>query len=129
MRGADVATGYPLAATLAETMIGAAAEKGRPMGNAGMHDRLADASTLLRDVVHPALDRQFGEFVRRAQAELEDRTAIRHRSLSRHFKKKLAMLHAQRSGILVQRAGRGECRRDPEGNPPEEPRHRANHED
>ncbi len=112
--GADVATGNPIAAALAETMIGAAAENGRPMGNAGMHDRLADASALLQEVVHPALDRQFGEFFRLAQAELEDRAEIRLRSLSRHFEKKLTNLQEQQRRILFQRQiaeAAGETRR------------------
>ena len=90
--GADVTTGQPIGADLAERMMVAAAEQGRPVLNAAMHGGLADASRTLRDVVQPELDRRFGEFVAQAKAEIEDRVAIRHRSLVRHFENKIRNL-------------------------------------
>ena len=70
--------------------------------NAGIHPGLPDASHVLRDLVQPALDRRFGDFVDQATAEIEDRTAIRTRSLNRHFERKLAMLREQRESLDAQ---------------------------
>ena len=69
-------------------MMSAAAEQGRPILNAAMHGGLADASRTLRDMVQPELDRRFDEFVAQVKAEIEDRVAIRQRSLVRHFENK-----------------------------------------
>ena len=90
--GANVATGELIGADLAERMMASAAEQGRPILNAAMHGGLADASTTLRDVVQPELDQRFAEFMDQATAEIEDRVAIRHRSLVRHFENKIATL-------------------------------------
>ena len=88
--GANVATGKLIEADLAERMLTSAAEHGRPILNATMHGGLSDASRTLTDVVQPELDRRFGEFVDQATAEIEDRIAIRQRSLVRHFENKIA---------------------------------------
>ncbi len=90
--GADAATGEPIGANLAERMMAAAAEHGRPIPNAAMHDGLADASRILRDTVQPELDERFYEFVDQTKAEIEDRVAIQRRSLARHFWTKIASL-------------------------------------
>ena len=100
--GASVETGEPIGADLAERMMAAAAAQGRPILNAGMHPDLPDASHMLRNLVQPALDRRFGEFVDQATAEIEDRTAIRNRSLSRHFERKLAILEKQQGSLEFQ---------------------------
>jgi len=93
--GAAVETGEPIGADLAEQMMVAAAAQGRPIPNAAMHGGLTDASRIFRKVVQPELDRRFGEFVAQANAEIEDRIAIRHRSLLRHFENKIATLREQ----------------------------------
>ena len=97
--GADAATGEPVGADLAERMMAAAAEQGRPILNAAMHSGLDDASMTLRDVVQPELDRRFGEFMDQATAEIEDRVAIRQRSLVRHFEKKISTLREQQLNL------------------------------
>lgn len=97
--GAEAGTGKPIGADLAERLMAAAAEHGRPILNPAMHRGLDDASKTLRDVVHPELDRRFGEFVAQAKAEIEDRVAIRHRSLVRHFENKVAALREQQSKL------------------------------
>ena len=88
--GANVATGKLIEADLAERMMVSAAAHGRPMLNAAKHDGLSEASTTLIDVVQPELDHRFGEFVDQVSAEVEDRIAIRQRSLIRHFENKIA---------------------------------------
>ena len=100
--GADAATGEPIAADLAERMMVAAAEHGRPVVNAAMHDQLRAASQTLTDVVQPELDRRFGEFMKQATAELEDRVAIRRRSLFRHFESKVMSLEEQQRNLKEQ---------------------------
>ena len=100
--GASAETGKSIGADLAERMMAVAAEQGRPILNPAMHPGLADASQTLRDVVQPELDRRFGEFVAQATAEIEDRAAIRHRSLVRHFEKKLAILQDQQERLTLQ---------------------------
>ena len=97
--GVDAATGKPVGSDLAERMMAAAAEYGRPILNAAMHVGLADASQTFREVVQPELDRQFGEFVAQATAEIEDRAAIRHRSLVRHFERKIELLKSQQQKL------------------------------
>ncbi len=82
--------------------MAATAEHGRPTLNAAMHSGLADASRALRDIVQPELDRRFGEFIGQATAEIEDRAAIRQRSLVRHFKKKIATLREQQKNLNEQ---------------------------
>ena len=98
--GADAASGEPIETDLAERMMAAAAERGRPMPNAAMHGGLANADRILHDVVRLELDRRFGEFVRQARAEIEDRVDIRHRSLVRHFENKIARLQEQKNNLL-----------------------------
>ena len=100
--GASVETGEPIGVDLAERMMAAAAEQGRPILNPGMHPGLARAGQMLRELVQPELERRFDEFVDQAAAEIEDRTAIRSRSLSRHFEKKLAMLEKQQRNLELQ---------------------------
>ena len=105
--GANAATGEPIGADLAELMLVAAAEHGRPIPNTAMHSGLADASMALRDVVEVEFDRRFGEFVDQATAEIEDRVAIRHRSLVRHFEHKIASLE-EHQRKLNEQASRAE---------------------
>ena len=103
--GADAVTGTLIGTDLAERMMVAAAEHGHPILNAAMHDRLGDASKTLTDVVQVELDRRFGEFVNQATAEIEDRVAIRHRSLVRHFDKKLESLSQHQRNLKGQAEG------------------------
>ena len=100
--GADAASGESIGADLAERMMASAAEQGRPMPNVAMHGALDDANKTLRDVVRPELDRRFDEFVAQARAEIEDRVAIRHRSLVRHFENKITSLREQQNNLLVE---------------------------
>ncbi len=109
--GAYARTGKLIGADLAEWMMAAAAEHGHPILNAAMHSGLADASTILQDVVQPELDRRFGEFVTQAEAEIADRIAIRHRSLVRHFENKIATIQEQK-GSLSERLKSPEIIRD-----------------
>ena len=97
--GANARTGKPIEADLAESMMAAAGEHGRPILNAAMHKGLASASRTLRDAVESELDRRFNEFVDQATAESEDRVAIRHRSLVRHFENKISSLQEQKSKL------------------------------
>ena len=97
--GAYAETGEPIGADLAEVMMSVAAEYGRPILNVAMHQELADVSRTLKDVVQPDLDRRFGQFVEEATAEIEDRVAIRHRSLIRHFESKITTLEEHRRNL------------------------------
>ena len=97
--GANAITGEPIGADLAEQMMAAAAELGHPILNPSMHTELQDATKTLKDVVQLELDRRFDEFVDQARAEIEDRVAIRHRSLVRHFQSKIATLEEQRRNL------------------------------
>ncbi len=97
--GADVATGELMRAELAEQVMVGAAEHARPMLNAAMHPRLEDACRALRNVVQPALDRRYGEFLKQAEAEIEDRISIRRRSLFRHFENRIDMLREQQRNL------------------------------
>ena len=99
--GALALTRTRIEADLAERMMTAAAEHGRPVLNASRHEGLADASATLQDMVEPELDRQFGDFVDQATAEIEDRVAIRHRALVRHFENKTANLRKQQDDLKV----------------------------
>ena len=103
--GAEASAGELIGADLAERMIAAAAEHGRPIPNASRHTGLSQASRILRELVQPELDRRFDDFVAQAKAEIEDRVAIRHRSLARHFEIKIASLREQQ-GNLSDRASR-----------------------
>ena len=100
--GADAVSGERIETDLAERMLAAAAEQGRPILNAAMHGGLADANRTLRDVVRPALDRRFDEFVDQARAEIEDRIDIRRRSLVRHFETKITGLGEQQRNLIEQ---------------------------
>ena len=102
--GARVATGTPIEADLAEQMMATAAAHGQPMPNAAMHGELADALMILQDVVQPALDRRFDGFVARAEAEIGDRIAIRHRALVRHFESKIESLQEHKHTLEVRAA-------------------------
>ena len=93
--GANAVSGKRIGADLAEQMMTAAAEHGRPMLNASRHRGLTDATRIFRDAVQVELDRRFGEFVDQATAEIEDRFAIRYRALVRHFENKIAALKEQ----------------------------------
>lgn len=90
--GVEVATGKPIGEELVEQMMAVTAVRGRPVPNAAMHDGAAAAGDAFRGILLPNFDRQFIEFVEQAKAEIEDRVAIRHRSLDRHFKRKIASL-------------------------------------
>ncbi len=100
--GADARTGELIGADLAECLMATAAEHGGPVLNAAMNDGLTDASRTLKEVVEPDLDRRFGEFVEQANAESEDRFAIRHRSLVRHFENKIKALKEQKDKLSGQ---------------------------
>ena len=97
--GANATSGESIEADLAERLMAAAAERGRPVPNAAMHGGLAEAGRTLSDVVHPELDRRFSEFVAQARAEIEDRVAVRRRSLVRHFENKIADLRKQQDNL------------------------------
>ena len=102
--GADVRTGSLIDAGLAEQMMTAAAEHGLPMLNAAMHDELAQAIGTLQDVVRPELDQRFSQFVDQSRSEIEDRIAIRHRALIRHFETKIETLRVQKVRLEAQAA-------------------------
>ena len=118
--GANVATGKLIEADLAERMMASTAEHGRPILNAAMHTGLSDSIKILTDVVQPELDRRFGEFVDQATAEIEDRIAIRQRSLARHFENKIADYRERQRKLNEQVfASRGR-RRNSKSHQPEE---------
>ncbi len=100
--GADAVTGILIEADLVERLMVAAAEHGHPIPNAKMHDELGTASKTLTNVVHPELDRRFGEFVGQVTAEIEDRIEIRKKSLDRHFKKKIESLSEHENKLRMQ---------------------------
>ncbi len=97
--GACILTGTLIEADLAERMMAAAAAHGYPVPNAGSHSGLAKASTTLKTVVEPELDRRFEEFIRQTQDATEDRFAIRSQALTRHFEKKIDSLEQTRSEL------------------------------
>ena len=100
--GADAATGFLIGAELAERMMTAAAQYGRPLLNAAMHERIGAASRTLAGVVEPELDRRFSEFVAQATAETADRVEIRLRSLDQHFKRKIASMREHQMTLKAQ---------------------------
>ncbi len=100
--GAEVATGKPITSELAEQMMAATAEKGRSILNAAMHNGAAAASETFLGTVQRELDRRFDEFVDQTTAEIEDRAAIRQRSLVRHFKRKIAALRENQEKLEEQ---------------------------
>ena len=100
--GAKVASRKRIGEDLAEQMMSAAAEVGRPLANASNLDGLAEAAATFRDVVRPELDQRFGDFVSQAEAEIEDRVTIRLRALDRHFRNKLATLEKHQENLRSQ---------------------------
>ena len=102
--GARVGSGRPIDVDLAERMMVAASEHGRPIPNATTHSKLADAVRALQEVVQPDLDRRFGDFVAQSEAEIEDRAAIRHRAVARHFETKTNAIVEQRRKLQVRAA-------------------------
>ena len=109
--GANTNTGEVIEPALAERLLAVAAEHGRPILNAAMHSGLAVAHRTLEDVVQSELDRRFDEFVEQTTAEMEDRVAIRQRSLVRHFENKISALQEQK-GKLSERASWSEINGD-----------------
>ena len=102
--GANVATGALLEADLAEQLMVSAAEQGQPIPNASMHASLPNALLIYQDLVQPELDRRFGTFVARAQAETLDRITLRHRALVRHFETKIETLRQHKAALQAQAA-------------------------
>ena len=102
--GANVATGALLEADLAEQLMVLAAEQGQPIPNAAMHASLPNALLIYQDLVQPELDRRFGAFLARAQAETLDRITLRHRALVRHFETKIETLHQHKAALRAQAA-------------------------
>lgn len=100
--GAEAASGARIGEDLAEQMMTITAEQGQPLVNASNLDGLADAARTFRDVVQAELDRRFGDFVNRATAEIEDRIAVRHRALVRHFQNKLSSLREHQKNLETQ---------------------------
>ena len=97
--GANATTSEPIESDLAERMMSTTAKEGHAILNAAMHDGLAEASRMLRDVVQPELDRRFSEFMDQVDGEINDRIAIRRRSLDRHFENKIAALQEQQRNL------------------------------
>ena len=87
---------------LAEQMMTITAGQGQPLVNASNHSGVADAAATFRDVVQAELDQRFGDFVNQATAEIEDRVAVRHRALVRHFRSKLAALREHQKNLETQ---------------------------
>ena len=100
--GANVATGELLGAELVEQLMVSAAEQGHPIPNAAMHASLPDALLVYQGLVQPELDRRFGAFVARAQAETLDRITLRHRALVRHFESKIETLRQHKDALQAQ---------------------------
>ena len=100
--GANAATGELLEAELVEHLMVSAAERGHPIPNAAMHASLPDALLVYQDLVQPELDRRFGAFVARAQAETLDRITLRHRALVRHFESKIETLRQHKDALQTQ---------------------------
>ncbi len=98
--GANAETGEALQEELAEQMMAAAVEHGRPIPNAGEHAKLVDASWTLREVVEIDLDKRFEEFEEQIEAETEDRFAIQCRALHRHFESKIENLEAHKKSLI-----------------------------
>ena len=100
--GVEVASGKRIGNDLAEQMMTITAEQGQPLVNASNHNGVADAAATFRDVVQAELDQRFGDFVNQATAEIEDRVAVRHRALVRHFQSKLAALREHQKNLETQ---------------------------
>jgi superfamily II DNA or RNA helicase len=100
--GASLTTGESLSGDFAESLVGAAAERGVPLPNMGNDDRLPVVTRLLNDVVLPDLNSRFGDFIAQVRAQVEDRSTLRRRALERHRDAKAAKLADVRDGHLVQ---------------------------
>ncbi len=100
--GADVQTGTLIASDIVERMMACAAQHGRPLLNAAMHDGLDAASNVMTEVVDRELDRSFEEFCEQAKAETEDRVEMRRRSLDRHFQEKIDWLSGHQRRLKEQ---------------------------
>ena len=98
--GAEVLTGRAIGADLAERMMNAAANQGRPLPNASMHEQLGRAAVVF-DQVQGELHRRFDEFCDETAAEVEDRMEVRKRSLDQHFSKKISMEREQARSLTV----------------------------
>ena len=102
--GALVASSTSLDAEVAEILLQTTINHGRVLTNFANDERLADASTTLRDVVLPALDRRFGVYVGRMEAEILDRVAIQRRALTRHRDMKAGNLEQRLAAFELERA-------------------------
>lgn len=97
--GANVTSGELIGSDLVERMMAVAADMGRPIANAAMHSGLVKAGKTFKEVIQPELDQRFSDFVTQATAEIEDRVAIRQRSLVRHFENKINSLKNTQSKL------------------------------
>ena len=82
-----------LAPERAEAMAMEAAKRGQFLPNFGEDPRAAVVCRRFRDIVEPELDRRCEEFVERATSDIQDRAAIRRKSLDGHFADQRAKLN------------------------------------
>ena len=82
--GAMVANRTTLDTEVAEVLLQNTIAHGQVLTNFANDERLPIASTVLRDVVLPALDDRFDAYVGRMEAEILDRVAVQERALTRH---------------------------------------------
>ncbi|MCW5675351.1 MAG: DEAD/DEAH box helicase [Xanthobacteraceae bacterium] len=69
---------------IVEELAGAVAASGKAIENAREDARISKASSGMKEVVFPELDRRFGEFIAQFEAQAEDRAGLRRRALERH---------------------------------------------
>ena len=100
--GACARTGKLLRPDFAERLVAAAADQGRAMLNASMHEDLDVVAATLQDLVYPELDRRFSEFIDQTTAEIKDRVTIRSKALTRHFEGKIAALNEHQMRLDAQ---------------------------
>jgi hypothetical protein len=93
--GAELESRNLLSPDVAEAMAVAAAERGRLLYNIGTDRHVPEAATLLKDIILPALDSRFEEFLQQITAEIEDRAIIRRHAVERHRDAKTVNLLSQ----------------------------------
>lgn len=77
----------------AEAMAATAAKRGKFLPNFGADPRAGIVCRRFRDIVEPELKRLYAEFIERTRSDIQDRAAIRTKSLDDHFADQKAKLN------------------------------------
>ena len=82
--GVALESGRELSPEEAETIVQATVAQGQVLTNFRHDKRLPAAAAALREMVLPSLDRRFGVYVERTEADIIDRIAVQEQALTRH---------------------------------------------